>query len=213
MKVARGSSIRSSSRSTRTAALESLTAPRRASRRSGSPQPGFRQSGAIARRLPAAQSSINPPLSAFAGDHPQFLPTCSRPQTKEVVDRVAQTSPNLVEVLTEGVRASPGRAICRQYQTERGELPTIACSPALRSGCSDRSSARIDRLHGSRRCSGAGSQRSAGPHVPIARALGQPWHNCASLHSGAPAYLWRLFARVLPHIGCFHTMKYRRTSG
>ena len=108
-----------------------------------------------------------------------FLPDLlTRQHTKEMVDRVAQTSPKLVEelvpkalslgeiqrvlrqllrervpvrdlttilesvadiaavtkdldALTEGVRASLGRAICRQYQTDRGELPTIAFSPGL----------------------------------------------------------------------------------
>src|SRR4029079_7944648 len=35
------------------------------------------------------------------------------------------------DVLTEAVRAAMGRAICRQFQTDRGELPAISFSPAL----------------------------------------------------------------------------------
>ncbi len=36
--------------------------------------------------------------------------------------------------MTEAVRAAIGRAICRQYQTEQGELPTISCRPRSKSG-------------------------------------------------------------------------------
>ena len=145
-----------------------------------------------------------------------FLPDLlTRPQTKEVVDRIAQTSPNLVEeYLTEGVRASLGRAICRQYQTECGELPTIACSPALEERLlgsivrTDRSSARITALFW------RWIPTSAGLASRIARALetavAQPVLLCTP---ALRPHLWRLVARALPHIGCFYAMKYRRTSG
>src|SRR5205823_6442248 len=35
------------------------------------------------------------------------------------------------DVLTEAVRAAIGRTICRQYQTERGDLPAISFTPTL----------------------------------------------------------------------------------
>jgi len=108
-----------------------------------------------------------------------FLPDLlSRQQVKEMVDRVAQAAPKLVEdlvpkvvalgevqrvlrqllrervpvkdlstvleaigdaagatkdpdALTEAARATLGRAICKQYQTEKGELPVISLAPAL----------------------------------------------------------------------------------
>src|SRR5439155_11922115 len=108
-----------------------------------------------------------------------FLPDLlSRQQTKELIDRVALTSPKVVEELvpkvvsvgdvqrvlrqllrervpirdlvtileaiadaasvskdpeaiTEAVRSAIGRTICRQYQTDRGELPAISLAPAL----------------------------------------------------------------------------------
>ena len=174
-----------------------------------------------------------------------FLPDLlTRQQTKEMVDRVAQTSPKLVEELvpkvlslgeiqrvlrqllrervpvrdlttileavadiaaatkdldamTEGVRASLGRAICRQYQTERGELPTIAFSPSLE-----------ERLLGSivRTDQGAvlalDPTEAQGLAARIARALetavAQPVLLCTP---ALRPHLWRLFARVLPHIG------------
>ncbi len=108
-----------------------------------------------------------------------FLPDLlSRQQTKELLDKVAQTSPRLVEdlvpkvlstgdvqrvlrqllrervpirdlttilealsdaavvtkdpdMLTEAVRGQLGRAICRQYQSDRNELVTINLAPSL----------------------------------------------------------------------------------
>jgi flagellar biosynthesis protein FlhA len=174
-----------------------------------------------------------------------FLPDLlTRQHTKEMVDRVAQTSPKLVEelvpkalslgeiqrvlrqllrervpvrdlttilesvadiaavtkdldALTEGVRASLGRAICRQYQTDRGELPTIAFSPGLE-----------ERLLGSivRTDQGAvlalDPSEAQGLASKIARALetavAQPVLLCTP---ALRPHLWRLFARVLPHIG------------
>jgi flagellar biosynthesis protein FlhA len=174
-----------------------------------------------------------------------FLPDLlTRQQTKEMVDRVAETSPKLVEelvpktltlgeiqrvlrqllrervpvrdlttileavadvasvtkdpdALTEGVRTALGRAICRQYQTDRGELPTIAFSPALE----ERLLASIVRTD-----QGAvlalDPTEAQGIASRIARALetavAQPVLLCSP---ALRPHLWRLFARVLPHIG------------
>jgi flagellar biosynthesis protein FlhA len=174
-----------------------------------------------------------------------FLPDLlTRQQTKEMVDRVAETSPKLVEelvpkiltlgeiqrvlrqllrervpvrdlttileavadvasvtkdpdALTEGVRSALGRAICRQYQTDRGDLPTIAFSPALE----ERLLASIVRTD-----QGAvlalDPSEAQGIASRIARALetavAQPVLLCSP---ALRPHLWRLFARVLPHIG------------
>jgi flagellar biosynthesis protein FlhA len=174
-----------------------------------------------------------------------FLPDLlTRQQTKEMVDRVAETSPKLVEelvpkiltlgeiqrvlrqllrervpvrdlttileavadvasvtkdpdALTEGVRTALGRAICRQYQTDRGDLPTIAFSPALE----ERLLASIVRTD-----QGAvlalDPADAQGIASRIARALetavAQPVLLCSP---ALRPHLWRLFARVLPHIG------------
>src|SRR4029450_5358106 len=108
-----------------------------------------------------------------------FLPDLlSRQQVKEMLDRVAQTAPKLIEELVpkvlstgeiqrvlkqllrerapirdlatvletlgdvarltkdadglnEAARSALARAICRQHQNERGELPTISFAPSL----------------------------------------------------------------------------------
>jgi flagellar biosynthesis protein FlhA len=174
-----------------------------------------------------------------------FLPDLlGRQQTKEMVDRVAETSPKLVEELvpkllsigdiqrvlrqllrervpvrdlttileamadaataskdpdaiTEAVRAALGRAICRQYQTDKGELPAIALSAALE-----------ERLLGSVVRTERGAVLAINPSdaqglaARIARAIetavAQPVLLCSP---ALRPHLWRLFARVLPHMG------------
>jgi flagellar biosynthesis protein FlhA len=101
------------------------------------------------------------------------------------------------DALTEGVRTALGRAICRQYQTDRGDLPTIAFSPALE----ERLLASIVRTD-----QGAvlalDPADAQGIASRIARALetavAQPVLLCSP---ALRPHLWRLFARVLPHIG------------
>ena len=68
--------------------------------------------------------------------------------------------------MTEGVRASLGRAICRQYQTDRGELPTIAFSPAL-----EERLLGVDRADRSGRGARARPADAQGLAARIARAL------------------------------------------
>ena len=48
----------------------------------------------------------------------------------ESIADAAQTSKD-PDAITEAVRTAMGRTICRQYQTERGELPAISFAPAL----------------------------------------------------------------------------------
>jgi flagellar biosynthesis protein FlhA len=174
-----------------------------------------------------------------------FLPDLlTRQQTKELVDRVGQTSPKLVEELipkvvsigdvqrvlrqllrervpvrdlatileaiadaapnskdpsavVEAVRTSIGRAICRQYQTERGELPAIS----LASGLETKLLSSIVRTE-----QGAvlaleptHAQRLA---TRIAEAIGSAVAQPVLLCTPAlRPHLWRLFTRVLPHLG------------
>ena len=174
-----------------------------------------------------------------------FLPDLlSRQQTKEMVDRLAQTAPKLVEELVpkvisvgevqrvlrqllrervpvrdlasilesmadassvtkdadaivEAVRASLGRAICRPYQNEKGELPVIGVLPVLE----ERLLASIVRTeHGS--VLALDPQQAQSLASRIARAIDQAMAQPVLLCSPAlRPHLWRLFARVLPHLG------------
>ncbi len=174
-----------------------------------------------------------------------FLPDLlGRQQTKEMVDRVGETSPKLIEELvpklmgigdiqrvlrqllrervpirdlttileatadaagtskdteyvTEAVRVALGRAICHQYQDDGGELPTISLAPTLE-----------ERLLKSIVKTEQGAVLALDPTDAqniagrIARALetavAQPVLLCTP---GLRPHLWRLFARVLPHVG------------
>jgi flagellar biosynthesis protein FlhA len=174
-----------------------------------------------------------------------FLPDLlGRQQTKDMVDRVAQSAPKLVEelvpklvtigeiqrvlrqllrervpvrdlatileaiadaavstkdadALTEAVRAALGRAICRQFQTEQGELPAIGLAPALE----QKLIAAIVRTDGGAvlAIDPADAQNIASR---IARALesavAQPVLLCSPT---LRPHLLRLFTRVLPHLG------------
>jgi flagellar biosynthesis protein FlhA len=101
------------------------------------------------------------------------------------------------DVLNEAVRAALGRAICRQHQTDRGELPTISFAPSLE-----------ERLLQSIVRTEQGAVLALDPHEAqnlasrIARALetavAQPVLLCTP---ALRPHLWRLFTRVLPQIG------------
>ena len=174
-----------------------------------------------------------------------FLPDLlSRQQTKELVDKVAQTSPKLIEELIpklatvgdvqrilrqllrervsvrdlttileafadalavtkdpdsliEAVRAALGRAICKPFQNEKGEVPVIALSPTLE----ERLLASIVRTD-----QGAvlaldptQAQRLASRIADVfASAVAQPVLLCTP---ALRPHLWRMFSRVLPHLG------------
>ncbi len=174
-----------------------------------------------------------------------FLPDLlSRQQTKELVDRVAQTSPKLVEELipklatigdvqrilrqllrervsvrdlttileafadaamvtkdqdqlTEAVRAAMGRAICRPFQNEKGEVPVIALSPTLE----ERLLQAVVRTDQGTvlALDPAQAQRLASRIADVfASAVAQPVLLCTP---ALRPHLWRLFSRVLPHLG------------
>jgi flagellar biosynthesis protein FlhA len=174
-----------------------------------------------------------------------FLPDLlSRQQTKELIDRVALTSPKVVEelvpkvvsvgdvqrvlrqllrervpirdlvtilesiadaaqgskdpdVITEAVRAAMGRTICRQYQTERGELPAISLTPALEARLVS-SIVRTEQGPVLALEPTHAQQLASKIADALAGALAQPVLLCSPT---LRPHLWRLFARVLPHIG------------
>ena len=174
-----------------------------------------------------------------------FLPDLlSRQQTKELLDRLAQTSPKLVEELvpkvvsvgeiqrvlrqllrervpvrdlvtilesiadaaqtskdpdaiTEAVRAAMGRTICRQYQTDRGELPAISFAPALEAKLMS-SIVRTDQGPVLALEPTQAQQLASRIADALAGALAQPVLLCTPT---LRPHLWRLFTRVLPHIG------------
>lgn len=174
-----------------------------------------------------------------------FLPDLlTRQHTKELVDRIGQQSPKLVEDLVpkiasigdiqrvlrqllrervsirdlatileavadvmpltkdpdqvaEAVRSQVGRAICRPYQTDKGDLPAILLSAGLE-----------ERLLGSIVKTDHGAvlaldptqaQRLASRLAEVfAAAVAQPVLICSPM---LRPHLWRLFARVLPQMG------------
>jgi flagellar biosynthesis protein FlhA len=174
-----------------------------------------------------------------------FLPDLlGRQQTKELVDRVGQTSPRLVEELvpklvsigdiqrvlrqllrervpirdlttileaiadaasaskdpdavTEAVRSAMGRAICRPFQNDRGELPAISLAPALESQLV---AALVRTEHGAvLALDPAHAQRLASRVADaLTGAVAQPVLLCTPT---LRPHLWRLFTRVLPHLG------------
>jgi flagellar biosynthesis protein FlhA len=174
-----------------------------------------------------------------------FLPDLlTRQQTKELIDRVGQTAPKLIEELVpklasvgdvqrvlrqllrervpirdltsileavadalattkdldavaETVRTAIGRAICRPYQTDKGELPAIALSPTLEerllSAIVRTEQGAVLALEPSQ------AQRLASRIAEVfASAVAQPVLLCSPT---LRPHVWRLFARVLPHLG------------
>jgi len=101
------------------------------------------------------------------------------------------------DILTEAVRGSIGRAICRPYQNEKGELPVIGVTPALE-----------EQLLGSLVKTEQGAILALEPQKAqqiagrigqaIEQAMAQPVLLCSPV---LRPHLWRLFARVLPHLG------------
>jgi flagellar biosynthesis protein FlhA len=174
-----------------------------------------------------------------------FLPDLlSRQQTKELVDRVAQSSPRLVEdlipkvfslgdvqrvlrqllrervpvrdlvtileamadsgpntkdpdALTEAVRSAMGRTICRQYQNDRGELPAISLTPGLETKLM---SAIVRTEQGPVLALEPTQAQQLASRIAeaLAGALAQPVLLCTPM---LRPHLWKLFTRVLPHMG------------
>ena len=101
------------------------------------------------------------------------------------------------DALVEAVRGQLGRAICRQYQSERNELVTISLAPSLE-----------ERLMKSIVRTEQGAVLALEPleaqnmATKIARALEQAVAQPVLLCTPAlRPHLWRLFSRVLPQIG------------
>jgi flagellar biosynthesis protein FlhA len=101
------------------------------------------------------------------------------------------------DAIGESVRAAIGRAICRPYQNEKGELPAIAMSPGLE----ERLLSSIVRTdHGAvLALEPSQAQRLAGRIAEVfGSAVAQPVLLCTPT---LRPHVWRLFARVLPHLG------------
>jgi flagellar biosynthesis protein FlhA len=114
----------------------------------------------------------------------------------EAAADAAATTKDL-DSITEAVRASLGRAICRQFQNDKGELTVIGVAPSLE-----------ERLLGSLVRTDQGAMLALDPQQAqdiasrIARALEQALAQPVLLCSPTlRPHLWRLFARVLPHLG------------
>ncbi|MGE0445006.1 MAG: FHIPEP family type III secretion protein, partial [Vicinamibacterales bacterium] len=102
-----------------------------------------------------------------------------------------------MDAIAEAVRAALGRAICRPYQNDKGELTVIGVAPTLE----ERLIASIVRTD-----QGAvlalEPQQAQSIASRIAKALEQAVAQPVLLCSPAlRPHLWRLFARVLPHLG------------
>jgi flagellar biosynthesis protein FlhA len=101
------------------------------------------------------------------------------------------------DAITEAVRSAIGRAICRPYQNERGELTVIAVAPTLE-----------EKLLGALVKTEQGAVLALDPQQAqniagrigraIEQAMAQPVLLCSP---SLRPHLWRLFARVLPHLG------------
>lgn len=100
------------------------------------------------------------------------------------------------DVMTEAARATLGRAICKQFQDEKGQLAVISLAPALE-----------ERLVQAMVRTEQGTVLAVDPndaqrlatkiaHV-LETAVAQPVLLCTP---GLRPHLWRLFARVLPHV-------------
>jgi flagellar biosynthesis protein FlhA len=102
-----------------------------------------------------------------------------------------------IDAITEAVRASIGRAICKPYQNDKGELSIIGVAPALE-----------EKLMSSLVRTEQGAVLALDPQQAqsiasrIARAVEQAMAQPVLLCSPAlRPHLWRLFARVLPQLG------------
>jgi flagellar biosynthesis protein FlhA len=101
------------------------------------------------------------------------------------------------DAITEAVRSAIGRAICRPYQNDKGELSVIGVAPSLE-----------EKLMASLVKTDHGAVLALDPHqaqniaARIAKAIEQALAQPVLLCSPAlRPHLWRLFARVLPHLG------------
>ena len=116
-----------------------------------------------------------------------------------ILEAIADVAPITKDpdAVAEAVRASIGRAICRPYQTEKGDLPTISISPKLEEKLV---SSIVKTEQGAvLALDPAQAQRLASRLAEIiSGAVAQPVLLCSPM---LRPHVWRLFARVLPHLG------------
>jgi flagellar biosynthesis protein FlhA len=101
------------------------------------------------------------------------------------------------DAITEAVRSAIGRAICKPYQNDKGELSVIGVAPSLE-----------EKLMASLVKTEQGAVLALDPQQAqriatrigkaIEQAMAQPVLLCSP---ALRPHLWRLFARVLPHLG------------
>jgi flagellar biosynthesis protein FlhA len=101
------------------------------------------------------------------------------------------------DAMTEAVRCGIGRAICRPYQNEKGELTVIGVTPVME-----------ERLMASLVKTDQGAVLALDPQQAqsmaarigraVEQAMAQPVLLCSP---SLRPHMWRLFARVLPHLG------------
>jgi flagellar biosynthesis protein FlhA len=101
------------------------------------------------------------------------------------------------DAITEAVRAAMGRAICRPYQNDRGELPAISFAPALEHKLL---SSIVKTDHGAILALEPSQAQHLASRIAeaLTAAVAQPVLLCTP---ALRPHLWRLFTRVLPHIG------------
>ena len=99
--------------------------------------------------------------------------------------------------LNEAVRQALGRAICRQHQTEQGELPTINLAPSLEERLMQ---AVVRTEHGVVLAIDPNDAQHMAARIARAleTAVAQPVLLCSP---ALRPHLWRLFTRVLPQMG------------
>jgi flagellar biosynthesis protein FlhA len=101
------------------------------------------------------------------------------------------------DAITEAVRGAMGRAICRPYQNERGELSVIGVASSLEEKLM---SSLVKTDHGA--VLAVDPQQAQSIASRIARALEQAVAQPVLLCSPAlRPHLYRMFSRVLPHLG------------
>jgi flagellar biosynthesis protein FlhA len=112
-----------------------------------------------------------------------------------LADAAGQTKDQ--DALTEAVRVALGRAICRQYQTDAGELPAIGLAPALEQKLA---SALVRTEQGAVLALDPADAQNLAARIAraIEGAVAQPVLLCSPT---LRPHLWRLFSRVLPHVG------------
>jgi flagellar biosynthesis protein FlhA len=101
------------------------------------------------------------------------------------------------DALVEAVRGALGRAICRPYQNDKGELPVIGVLPSLEEKLL---ASMVKTEQGAVLALDPAQAQSLATRIAkaIEQAMAQPVLLCSP---ALRPHLWRLFARVLPHLG------------